>query len=80
MVILFTPHHGSEGTEHKVCFAAFVAQTGLELPQACALFRVQRCAVCIGGSVLPGSPPLLSMFDVSKQLLGDTNWIRIWLV
>jgi hypothetical protein len=80
VVILFTPHHGSEGTQHKVCFAASVAQTGMELPQACALFRVQRCAVCIGGSIFPGSPPLMSMFDVSKQLLGDTNWIRIWQV
>ena len=79
-VLIFTPHHGSEGTQRKVCFSAVVVQTGLQLQQACALFLVQRCAVCIGGSVLPGSPPLMSLFDVSKQLLGDANWIRIWLV
>ena len=30
--------------------------------------------------MLPGAPPLMSLLDVSKQLLGDTNWIRVWLV
>jgi hypothetical protein len=78
--LLFLPHHGTEGKEYKVCFTAVVVQTGLQLPQACALFQVQRCAVCIGGSLLSGSPPLMSALDVSKQLIGDSNWIRIWLV
>ena len=79
-MLLFSPYHGSEGMQYKVCFTASVVQTGLQLQQACALFRVQRCAVCIGGSVAPGAPPLMSLLDVSKQLLGDTNWIRIWHV
>ena len=79
-VLLFSPHHGSEGTQHKVCFSAQLVQTDIVLPRACALLQVQRCAVCIGGPVLPGAPPLMSLLDVSKQLLGDTNWIRVWLV
>jgi hypothetical protein len=80
LVVQFLPYHGSEGSQHQVCFSASVAQTGFRLQTACALFRVQRCAVCIGGSVVPGAPPLTSLLDVSKQLLGDENWIRIWLV
>ena len=79
-MLLFSPYHGSEGMQYKVCFSAVVARTGLELQQACALLLVQRCAVCIGGSVVAGASPLLTLLDVSKQLLGDTNWIRIWLV
>ncbi len=63
-----------------MCFKAVVVQTRLELPQACAVLQVQRCAVCIGGSLVVGSPPLMSLLDVSKQLIGDSNWIRVWMV
>ena len=70
-MLLFLPYHGSEGKEYHVCFMAVVVQTRLELPRACAVLQVQRCAVCMGGS---------SMLDVSKQLIGDSNWIRVWMV
>jgi hypothetical protein len=79
-VLLFLPYHGSEGKEYHVCFKAVVVQTRLELPQACVVLQVQRCAVCMGGSLVAGSPPLMSMLDVSKQLIGDSNWIRVWMV
>jgi len=68
----YTVPRGAEGSVHSVCFRAVEVNGAAQLADACIQFSVQRCMYCAGASE--------TLESVTRDLLGDSNWLRLWAV